>query len=52
MVNIQLDVQEINFVIEVLSQQPYRQVAGLMGKIQQQVIPQMQALQPEEPAAE
>ena len=52
MVNIQLDVQEINFVIEVLSQQPYRQVAGLMGKIQQQVIPQMQALQPKEPVAE
>ena len=51
MINVKLDVQEINYIIEVLSQQPYRNIAGLMGKIQMQVIPQMQNLpQPEEPS--
>ena len=50
MINVQLDVQEINFVMQVLSQQQYGQVAALMTKIQQQVIPQMQALQSEQPA--
>lgn len=52
MININLDVQEINFVMQVLSQQQYGQVAGLMAKIQQQVVPQIHALQPEQPVAE
>ena len=52
MININLEMQEVNFVMQVLSQQQYGQVAGLMNKIQQQVIPQMQALQAEEPVAE
>ena len=51
MINVNLDVNEINYIIEVLSQQAYRNVAGLMGKIQMQVIPQMQALPQEEPPA-
>lgn len=52
MINVNLDVQEINFVLQVLSQQQYGQVAGLMAKIQQQVIPQIQTQQAEQPVAE
>jgi hypothetical protein len=43
MINLELDINEVNFILEVLTQQPYRNVAGIVQKVQAQAIAQMPA---------
>jgi hypothetical protein len=40
-INLQLHIDEINTILAALSQQRFDQVAGLIGKIREQSIPQI-----------
>ena len=44
MIKLELDVAEVNGVLQALSRMPYAQVAGLIGKIQIQAQPQVEAI--------
>lgn len=41
-----LEPQEVDFVMNVIAQQPYNQVAGLLQKIQGQIQGQLEAVPP------
>ena len=42
--NLELEVEEINKILNALSQMPYIESAGLIGKIQSQAKPQIEAI--------
>lgn len=42
-ITLNLDLNEINAIMQSLGQAPYAQVAGLVDKIRQQAVPQVQA---------
>ena len=43
MLNFELTLDEANLILNSLAKAPYEQVAGLIGKLQQQAEPQLQA---------
>lgn len=45
MIELKLEVNEVNGVLAALGQMPYAQVAELIGKIREQAIPQVQAVE-------
>lgn len=49
-VNLELPLGAVNYILSVISEKPYKDSAGLINMIHQQVIPQVQASQ-EPPAA-
>ena len=43
MIKLELDLNEVNFILDVLTQQPFRNVAGIVQKVQAQAVAQMPA---------
>ena len=41
MIKLEMSLEECNLVLMALAKQPFEQVAGLFGKLQQQVQPQL-----------
>ena len=48
MIKLELEVNEVNGVLTALGQLPFVQVQGLIAKIQQQAVPQVQPAEPEQ----
>jgi hypothetical protein len=43
LINLQLPVEDVNFILETLSEEPYRDVNDIIAKIQYQGRPQVEA---------